>query len=114
MPLLLRRPALKARLVSCHSREVLPDPTESVFALLETGELVGGHSLEGFQFGGGLGFICGHPAGADEEDIAEVDACVLEGETGEEVAEGDCGCGERVEGGVLRGGLGEPPGVVVD
>lgn len=68
----------------------------------------------GEDCGAWFGGVGCHEAGADEEDIAEVDLGALGFETCKQVAEGDGERGEGVVGGGGRGGLGKPPAVVVD
>jgi hypothetical protein len=43
-------PAFKTRLVTCHGGEVLPDPFEHLFALLDAGKGRRVYSLEGCYF----------------------------------------------------------------
>lgn len=72
-PVLLRRPNLKARLVTRNGREVLPDPPNHVLGLLDTAKVVRQDVLVGLE---GLLVergVLGVPACADKENVAEVD-----------------------------------------
>lgn len=81
-PVLLGGPCLEAGLVAGDGGEVVPDPADHVFALLDTAKVVREDGLVGGELDRVEAGELDVPAGADEEDVAEVDLGPLGGEAG--------------------------------